>query len=106
MPAMTRFSPPSLAMAVGFSQPVAPKLAIQARLPVGLNMLRNPLYQFGVPGVVMSRVDRKSTRLNSSHANISYAVFCLKKKENTRKHQQSHTRYNTVTRHCVVGASA
>src|SRR3712207_8727524 len=29
--------------------------------------------------------DRKSTRLNSSHANISYAVFCLKKK----KHQNS-----------------
>src|SRR3712207_7344266 len=27
-------------------------------------------------------VDRKSTRLNSSHANISYAVFCLKKKKN------------------------
>src|SRR3712207_8834252 len=28
----------------------------------------------------LSRGDRKSTRLNSSHANISYAVFCLKKK--------------------------
>src|SRR3712207_8345266 len=28
-------------------------------------------------------VDRKSTRLNSSHANISYAVFCLKKKQNS-----------------------
>src|SRR3712207_8618631 len=28
----------------------------------------------------LSGVDRKSTRLNSSHANISYAVFCLKKK--------------------------
>src|SRR3712207_7054676 len=28
------------------------------------------------------RADRKSTRLNSSHANISYAVFCLKKKKN------------------------
>src|SRR3712207_8379869 len=27
--------------------------------------------------------DRKSTRLNSSHANISYAVFCLKKKKHT-----------------------
>src|SRR3712207_7302710 len=27
-------------------------------------------------------LDRKSTRLNSSHANISYAVFCLKKKQN------------------------
>src|SRR3712207_7030027 len=32
-------------------------------------------------GAVMSG-DRKSTRLNSSHANISYAVFCLKKKKN------------------------
>src|SRR3712207_8470881 len=31
--------------------------------------------------------DRKSTRLNSSHANISYAVFCLKKK---KKHRNSH----------------
>src|SRR3712207_8149669 len=30
------------------------------------------------------RQDRKSTRLNSSHANISYAVFCLKKKTNVR----------------------
>src|SRR3712207_6847225 len=29
-----------------------------------------------------SSSDRKSTRLNSSHANISYAVFCLKKKNN------------------------
>src|SRR3712207_9455770 len=28
------------------------------------------------------KADRKSTRLNSSHANISYAVFCLKKKNN------------------------
>src|SRR3712207_557296 len=31
---------------------------------------------------VVTDVDRKSTRLNSSHANISYAVFCLKKKNN------------------------
>src|SRR2546427_6627746 len=29
-----------------------------------------------------TRVDRKSTRLNSSHSQISYAVFCLKKKKN------------------------
>src|SRR3712207_7576242 len=34
----------------------------------------------GVP--VTAAGDRKSTRLNSSHANISYAVFCLKKKNN------------------------
>src|SRR3712207_7693307 len=32
--------------------------------------------------------DRKSTRLNSSHANISYAVFCLKKKKHTQCHIQ------------------
>src|SRR5438132_9466034 len=30
--------------------------------------------------------DRKSTRLNSSHTVISYAVFCLKKKKKTKKH--------------------
>src|SRR3712207_8401527 len=32
--------------------------------------------------------DRKSTRLNSSHANISYAVFCLKKKTYMQSHNQ------------------
>src|SRR5438445_3174195 len=42
--------------------------------------------------------DRKSTRLNSSHANISYAVFCLKKKKNKNKHQQHVTRSHTRTR--------
>src|SRR3712207_3533537 len=42
--------------------------------------------------VVAASADRKSTRLNSSHANISYAVFCLKKKTNLllcdRRHSQ------------------
>src|SRR3712207_7125073 len=33
-----------------------------------------------LPGDTLCEQDRKSTRLNSSHANISYAVFCLKKK--------------------------
>src|SRR3712207_7300448 len=45
------------------------------------------------------RTDRKSTRLNSSHANISYAVFCLKKKKtikhnrelNSTSHKPQHT---------------
>src|SRR3712207_7556423 len=36
-----------------------------------------------LPGRPASREDRKSTRLNSSHANISYAVFCLKKKNSS-----------------------
>src|SRR3712207_8009536 len=40
-------------------------------------------YVFTEPAWLISEPDRKSTRLNSSHANISYAVFCLKKKKNT-----------------------
>src|SRR5947209_13044675 len=34
----------------------------------------------GMLDIATKKIDRKSTRLNSSHANISYAVFCLKKK--------------------------
>src|SRR2546430_11744939 len=47
---------------------------------VGLGLLVAPL-----ASVVLrsSRLDRKSTRLNSSHSQISYAVFCLKKKKLT-----------------------
>src|SRR3712207_7095125 len=44
--------------------------------------------------------DRKSTRLNSSHANISYAVFCLKKKKNTQKSTES----SRLVRHGTSGA--
>src|SRR3712207_7203088 len=38
-------------------------------------------------GIFRVTKDRKSTRLNSSHANISYAVFCLKKNSNVFAHQ-------------------
>src|SRR6266513_4745817 len=38
------------------------------------------------------RADRKSTRLNSSHVSISYAVFCLKKKNNTACQARAATR--------------
>src|SRR3989449_5444726 len=44
-----------------------------ATLPIGELMVRHPQ-------------DRKSTRLNSSHGYISYAVFCLKKKKNTNSY--------------------
>src|SRR2546427_5503812 len=40
--------------------------------------------------------DRKSTRLNSSHSQISYAVFCLKKKKTTQAPRHSETRGNTA----------
>src|SRR3712207_7497923 len=41
--------------------------------------------------------DRKSTRLNSSHANISYAVFCLKKKKMTKYTMATLTSSKTAT---------
>src|SRR5215203_7093418 len=39
--------------------------------------------------------DRKSTRLNSSHANISYAVFCLKKKKKKKRKKKMKTKKTT-----------
>src|SRR3712207_8148092 len=55
----------------------------QVRVVVGVAALHHDvmadLEADPVP-VVVPGLDRKSTRLNSSHANISYAVFCLKKK--------------------------
>src|SRR5437879_9726848 len=50
----------------------------------------------------LSKSDRKSTRLNSSHRCISYAVFCLKKKKKKRKimrkkkHQQEQKKQTTI----------
>src|SRR5688572_32749235 len=44
-----------------------------------------PLKSFHKVGLESSSTDRKSTRLNSSHSQISYAVFCLKKK--TQRHK-------------------
>src|SRR2546430_10398443 len=56
-----------------------------ARAPVAVQSARLPCG----PGL---STDRKSTRLNSSHSQISYAVFCLKKKNNHATH-----RFGTVS---------
>src|SRR3712207_8483684 len=58
----------------GHSAPLPPRARGRGAQPAG-DPLRAPPRR-GEPCV---RQDRKSTRLNSSHANISYAVFCLKK---------------------------
>src|SRR3712207_8948605 len=55
------------------------------RLDPGLRQAQSGLYRVQQSEALAhlynaARADRKSTRLNSSHANISYAVFCLKKK--------------------------
>src|SRR5258707_2197831 len=65
----------------------------------------------------ISALDRKSTRLNSSHANISYAVFCLKKKKNIRTigtlsyvlregESRGDTRYRTQSSTCSSASRA
>src|SRR5688572_32634114 len=51
--------------------------------------------------------DRKSTRLNSSHSQISYAVFCLKKKKKKKKkkkikRKKKKTKYYTITQCALV----
>src|SRR3712207_7815242 len=46
------------------------------------DLIPQHLFQIPIQAAIGGKIiDRKSTRLNSSHANISYAVFCLKKKK-------------------------
>src|SRR5690348_17670911 len=55
---------------------------------------RGNLFAPAFAGERLCQPDRKSTRLNSSHPSISYAVFCLKKKKNNhQKHQQRSLTY-------------
>src|SRR5699024_778674 len=52
------------------------------------------LTSFGLD-ILLFTIDRKSTRLNSSHVSISYAVFCLKKKKNTQNNNNSNQNKKT-----------
>src|SRR3712207_7267847 len=59
-------------------------LCHEAHAPCAMNAAVHGSFDEGPDVFVLDRalvLDRKSTRLNSSHANISYAVFCLKKKK-------------------------
>src|SRR3989442_11718209 len=61
-------------------------LSIAALLGSGLDLSFG-----GEPKGQSCSSDRKSTRLNSSHVRISYAVFCLKKKKNNRRREQRYS---------------
>src|SRR3712207_7893102 len=70
-----------------FEHAHAYRLQLSPQLLLLVNRVDYVLRPVEQPGEFYSRrlaleADRKSTRLNSSHANISYAVFCLKKKKN------------------------
>src|SRR5262245_62303422 len=61
-------------------------LSLHDALPIcrGQGLMCEPAHPAGrLPRAVRAPGDRKSTRLNSSHLGISYAVFCLKKKSNS-----------------------
>src|SRR3712207_8394589 len=76
----------SLACLDVFAQMLAESRFEESRSSVGLEIELNLTDDDGLPAMLNAPVlerDRKSTRLNSSHANISYAVFCLKKKKLT-----------------------
>src|SRR3712207_7210350 len=62
-----------------YDEPTRNPVGIEWVLVNGVVVIDRGRHTGAKPGQVL-RGDRKSTRLNSSHANISYAVFCLKKK--------------------------
>src|SRR5690606_41248131 len=65
----------------GVRNPVAP--AIETAQLTAIDQLQAiAAHQGGQHFRILGQADRKSTRLNSSHVKISYAVFCLKKKKN------------------------
>src|SRR2546422_11451981 len=57
-------------------------LSLHDALPISFTCFIACLHRLSVFCASMNCIDRKSTRLNSSHGYISYAVFCLKKKKN------------------------
>src|SRR3712207_6863736 len=61
--------------------PVDPPAAQPARFALGDWVVARNMHPTGHTRLPRYARDRKSTRLNSSHAHISYAVFCLKKKK-------------------------
>src|SRR5690242_21303058 len=80
------------------ARPNRPGGAIALQLGAPLVRLTDP------PTIAELERDRKSTRLNSSHMSISYAVFCLKKKKKKKKKKQyTQKRYvaNPKTHICV-----
>src|SRR6202166_336865 len=61
--------------------------ALPIYMPVNLSLSGN--MQYPGPAINQIPLDRKSTRLNSSHHFISYAVFCLKKKNKRQSHRRT-----------------
>src|SRR2546422_6237116 len=66
-------------------------LVVAAAVLLGLRHATDPDHLAAVTTLVAGGEDRKSTRLNSSHGYISYAVFCLKKKKKKKPTECTHS---------------
>src|SRR2546422_8269260 len=87
------WSPPSRAeVTVPGSKSITNRALALAALADGATTLRGALWSEDTQVMVdcLQRLDRKSTRLNSSHGYISYAVFCLKKKKKPSRYSIFH----------------
>src|SRR3712207_8761314 len=71
---------------MAFHFPIMPRMFMSVRREEATPMLE-----------ILRQTDRKSTRLNSSHANISYAVFCLKKKNIVRNLSSCYADYLSIS---------
>src|SRR5207248_9927600 len=104
--------PPSISIFFFFNAPATTEiytLSLHDALPIsncGYSKWWISCEDFGtprstvVPVIVVPKSDRKSTRLNSSHRTISYAVFCLKKKKKRKTNSipsNKHTPYRTYS---------
>src|SRR3712207_8749598 len=73
-----------------YGRPATRRDELLDRLELSRATLKRPVRDYSRGMRQKIGIDRKSTRLNSSHANISYAVFCLKKKKHKEQiHQLS-----------------
>src|SRR2546430_1155791 len=74
-------------------------LFVKRYVPLALTLLAPVIVNILLFHSLMAPRDRKSTRLNSSHSQISYAVFCLKKKNNKKRPQAEVRNHQRLRRH-------
>src|SRR5207302_8444630 len=95
-------SPASLPLSLHDALPISPYLIVAGKHDGGEHHGRDRGHHIGLEEIgrhagtiadIVGNGDRKSTRLNSSHVKISYAVFCLKKKKKKKnKKKKLHTK--------------
>src|SRR5688572_31550618 len=87
LPILPKYFTEKEANGSGISDSSVSRASIDTIISNATTNVSSVLAEYITEGPIIMR-DRKSTRLNSSHSQISYAVFCLKKKTNNKKNIQ------------------